>query len=62
MTFSAFTAHFAANASRIPAAFAAEIRREAKARVMDRFAAGRADSVLDFSDLILRIETAVAPK
>ena len=62
MTFSTFTAHFAANASRIPASVAAEIRREAKTRVMDRFAAGRADCILDFSDLIGRIEAAVAPK
>lgn len=62
MSFSTFTSHFAANASNIPAAVRAEIRREAKTRVMDRFAAGRADSALDFSDLIRRIEAAVAPK
>lgn len=59
MTFSQFTAHLAANAKHIPAAIAAEVRRDAKARVTARWQAGRADSELDFSDLIIRIENAV---
>lgn len=60
MFFSHFTAHFAANRNRIPAGVAAVIRREALQRVQDRQAAGRAGSALDFSDLIERIEQAVA--
>ena len=60
MTFTAFTAHFAANQNKIAASVAAQIKREARARIIERQQAGRADSALDFSDLIHRIETAVA--
>jgi len=59
MTFSIFTAHFAANRNLIARAVAEEIRREAIARVTERMQAGRADSALDFSDLIERIEKAL---
>lgn len=62
MTFSQFVRHFLANQHSIPAAVATVIRREALARVTRRQAAGRADGVLLFDDLILRIESAVAPK
>lgn len=60
MTFSTFTAYFAANKNNVPASVAAAVRREAVARVQERMSAGRADSVLDFSDLVLRMENAVA--
>lgn len=61
MTFSQFTAHFLANKASIPASAAASIRREAIARVQERFQDGRGNCVLDFSDLVQKIEKAVAP-
>ena len=59
MTFSTFTAWFAANKTFIPAALASEIRRIAAARVVERMQSGYGASVLDFSDLILRGEEAI---
>ena len=59
MTFSQFTSHFLANRSRIAPAVAAQIRRDAIARVNDRQIAGRGDAPLMFNDLIERIETAL---
>ena len=56
VTFSQFWAHFLANKSRIPARSAASIQREAKDRLRARYAAGRADGVLDFADLAAEIE------
>lgn len=60
MTFSQFTAYFAANQKFIPAALRSEIRRTAISRVKERWQHGYADCTLDFSDLIFKMETAVA--
>jgi hypothetical protein len=60
MTFNQFTAYFAANQKFIPAALRSEIRRAAVSRVKERLQDGYADCALDFSDLTLKMETAVA--
>lgn len=61
MFWSAFVSHFTANKRFLAPAVAAQIRREAIARYVARMAAGRADSVLDFTDLVQRIESAIQP-
>jgi hypothetical protein len=62
MTFSAFTAYFTANRKHVPAALANDVRRAALSRLQERMQAGRADSALDFSDLIERMETSIASR
>lgn len=59
MTYSMFIAHFAANRRHIPVGVAAQIRFDAIRRIQERQQAGRADCVLDFSDLVDRIEAAI---
>jgi hypothetical protein len=61
-TWSTFVSHWTSNLSAMPAAVAAEIRREAVARLQERQRAGRGDTPLCFGDLVARIETAVAPR
>lgn len=60
MTWSAFTAWFNANRTAIRHGVMVEIKREAVARYLERLRAGYADSPLDFTDLILRGEAALA--
>jgi hypothetical protein len=60
MTFNQFVAHYNANHGRVPHAVMQQIRRDAVAVLKARFAAGRADSALDFSEFVSRIEKAVA--
>lgn len=62
MTFGQFTSYFAANQNQVPAALASEIRRTAKARLIERMQSGYGDCLLDFSDLIQRMEASVAGK
>jgi len=62
MTFSQFVAHYNANHSQVPHAVLQQIRRDAVARLKERMHAGRADSTLDFSDFIIRIEASVGGK
>ena len=45
--------------ARLPAKVAADIKAEARERLRQRLAAGRADGVLDFSDLVERGEAAL---
>ena len=60
MTFSQFVAHYNANHTKVPHAVMQQIRRDAVAVLKARFAAGRADGELDFSEFVNRIERAVA--
>lgn len=62
LTFSAFTASYAANERHMPPAEAAAIRRAAVARLAERWRAGRGDKPLCFADLCERIERAVMPR
>ena len=58
-TFSQFVASYNANHKSVPHATLQIIRREAVARLKERQKAGRGDCVLDFTDLVERIEKAV---
>lgn len=62
LTFSAFTASFAANVAHMAPAEAEAIRRAAVARLAERWRAGRGDAPLCFADLCERIEAAVSPR
>lgn len=50
------------NRQYLPGALFSEVRRAAMARYAERLAAGRADSALNFRDLIERCESAIAPR
>lgn len=45
--------------ARLPAKVAADIRRQARDRLLERFEEGRADGVLDFADLVAMGEAAL---
>jgi hypothetical protein len=60
MTWSTFCVYFSANKRFVSKAFADKIRREAVARFKQRVELGYADSMLDFSDLIVQMEKMVA--
>lgn len=59
-TYSDFVNQFTANRSHMANAVAAEIARDAKARLLARYAAGYGKTPLAFNDFIDRIEDAVA--
>lgn len=61
MFWSHFVHHFTENRAAMAPAVAEGIRRDALARVRERWAAGRGDVPLCFADLIERIERAVSP-
>lgn len=61
MTFSTFLRYLTDNRRHLPLSVVLEVEREAKRRVIDRLAAGRADSPLTFDDLHSRCERALAP-
>ena len=60
MTWSMFVAHYVANRRHMPRAVATQILREAVDRLEGRFCEQRAGGMLDYTDLIERIENAVA--
>ncbi len=60
MTQTVFLNYLAQNT--IPAAVLAQVKREARARIIERLQAGRADSILTFDDLVLRCEEAIVPR
>lgn len=60
MTASIFLRFLADNEKYLPKALVREIKTAAKARLIERYQAGRADSILDFSDLAARCEKAIA--
>lgn len=59
MHFSQFAAYINQNAKFIPAALLREVKEEAKARLVARLQAGRADCELTFTDLVAKCEAKV---
>lgn len=59
MTFTQFISHLAANKRHLAPAVAEQIRQDARQRLVIRWEAGRADCILDFTDLVNRIEAAI---
>ena len=62
ITWSGFVAYMLDNQTTIPAKDWMRIREHGKDRLRARQAQGRADSVLDFPDLVLSAESIVAPR
>jgi hypothetical protein len=62
MPWSTFVTFMLANEKHIPARDWYAIRELGKARLMNRMDASRADSALDFSDLIERAEKLIGPR
>lgn len=58
MTLSTFLAYL--QTATFPAGILAEVRREARRRVIERLQVGHADSVLTFDDLIQRLEASLS--
>lgn len=56
ITWSAFAAYMVDNKRFVTASLWAEVARAGKQRVIERQQAGRADSALDFTDLVARVE------
>lgn len=57
MTQTAFITYL--NSTKFPAAILSEVKREARARIIERLQAGRADCVLTFDDLALKLENSL---
>ena len=62
ITASTFIAYLVANESHIPRAILIQLRRDARARLIERWQASRADSPLNFADLWERAESYVMPR
>ena len=60
VTWSQFTEYAAASRKHVPPAQWEAIRKEAVARLRERFAAGYARTPLDFSDLVEKMESAIS--
>ena len=58
MTQTAFIAYL--NSANFPAALLAEVKREARARIVERLQCGRADNILTFDDLAQKLENSIS--
>lgn len=62
MHLSSFLRYLSENAKFLSLATLAEVKAAARARVIERFQAGRADYALTFNDLFDRCEKEIGPK
>lgn len=62
ITYSTFMVHFTHAQNRMARADVVAVRDAARARLADRWIAGRGEGALDFTDLCMRIEDAIGPR